>query len=666
MANRYLLPIYKKLFHEDFTYGEFEHRMKMQKAVYLLQDMGVPVGHYGFRWYHYGPYSQDLQDDMFEADRRPVPEGEVLASYQRRISRLYNLIHAAGRGSYSLSQWMECLASIHYLRDNIMDYDATMEQTLDELVRIKPKLADRDANTAAYRHLDWMLENKRVRTKKRGTGKIVFEGQILDNVHGFISYTEAEHKIMQTQLFRRLQNIKQLSVVNWVFPGSEHTRFIHSLGVMHIADKIALTLGLNNRERRILRLAGLLHDVGHYPLSHVTETPYDKEVGPGEVADNYEFCRLVNEEAVRKVNEFRIDRKTELMTTRTGMHHEAMGGRIVISDPEISRILVDELGSDAPCIISDIITGKVDRKITDPLLVQIMHSELDADGIDYIMRDSASAGTNFGACEIEQLIRCMVVGKYKGKRILCIRPKGIPAADQYLINKFFHYSQVIFNRHIVISEWMAEQVIAWMKHHGVYFPTGDTLCDWSERGVGAEYLAFNDNLFWTALDHLRRNELPAAEPGREAPMPTRVPDHIRLFSEYLLTHDEPEAAKRHEIRIVSDNEAAIRRRLKQAETYKHPELHREWVTIVSKRTMSNQIPEKQFNKLLDDPNSDARTKEEKEQKRIARMMESIAVRDHDHKVHALCDDERSLMRTMHRQTVAILRSYQFPHNKKMD
>lgn len=78
--------------------------------------------------------------------------------------------------------------------------------------------------------------------------QIRFVGQILDNVHGFIPYTTAEKKIIDTLLFKRLQSIKQLSVVNWVFPGSEHTHFIHSLGVMHIADKIALSLGLSTKE----------------------------------------------------------------------------------------------------------------------------------------------------------------------------------------------------------------------------------------------------------------------------------------------------------------------------------------------------------------------------------------------------------------------------------
>ena len=108
--------------------------------------------------------------------------------------------------------------------------------------------------------------------------KIVFVGKVLDNVHGFINYTEAESHIMNTLLFKRLQSIKQLSVVNWIFPGSEHTRYIHSLGVMYIADKIAVQLELPDKERKIIRLAGLLHDIGHYPLSHVCEFPYKKDL----------------------------------------------------------------------------------------------------------------------------------------------------------------------------------------------------------------------------------------------------------------------------------------------------------------------------------------------------------------------------------------------------
>ena len=316
---------------------------------------------------------------------------------------------------------------------------------------------------------------------------IVFVGQILDNVHGFIPYTASEQAIMDTQLFKRLQSIKQLSVVNWVFPGSEHTRFIHSLGVMHIADKIAISLKLSSKERKFVRLAGLLHDIGHYPLSHVCEAPYRKPMFLEDLSDD-ELCKSINQRLLRDVETFSVKGKTTLMSKSDGRHHEAVGALIVRTNQEIRDIIVRECEDEhAPDIISDIIIGNVEREQTDPLLVQIIHSELDADGIDYLMRDAMFSGTSFGSFEIEQLIRCLTIGEFEGKRILCIIPKGIAAADQYLINKFFSYSQVVFNKHIVISEWMAECVIDWMQKHHAIFPDGKTLEKWAkEAGSGKE------------------------------------------------------------------------------------------------------------------------------------------------------------------------------------
>ena len=171
--------------------------------------------------------------------------------------------------------------------------------------------------------------------KKLEEKAIEFEGEILDNVHGFIPYTAAEKAIMETQLFKRLQSIKQLSVVNWVFPGSEHTRYIHSLGVMHIADKIAVSLGLTYKERRFLRLAGLLHDIGHYPLSHVCEAPYYDPMTLEDLPDD-ELCKSINEKLLGKIDSFSIKIKTTLMSKRDGLHHEAIGAHIIRNNKEIN------------------------------------------------------------------------------------------------------------------------------------------------------------------------------------------------------------------------------------------------------------------------------------------------------------------------------------------
>ena len=579
--------------------------------------------------------------------------------------------------------------------------------------------------------------------------EIKFKGQILDNVHGFISYTEAEHKIMQTQLFRRLQSIKQLSVVNWVFPGSEHTRYIHSLGVMHVADKMAIALGLNNKERRILRLAGLLHDIGHYPLSHVCETPYKDDM-PYKSVDHTEFCEKVNQKVINdEIKGFKIKVKTDLMVPSKDLHHEAVGAEIVKNNPDIRNILEAELGANAHEIIADIIVGRADRDEPDSLLVQVLHSELDADGIDYMMRDSAFAGTNFGAGEIEQLIRCLVIKKYNGKRIMCIRPKAIPAADQYLLNKFFHYSQVVFNRHIVVSEWMAMQVINWMRTNKTIFPDKEKVYQWLKAGCtgeGQEYLAFTDNQFWIALEKILKNELSFL-----------VPEYIRRFCQYLLLHDEPEPAKKYEIRIVSNDQQEIRQRLEKAVICNDADARANWVTIVEKRTMTKQVPDLKFrialvkykdfsaksdedesvrdvmaewfenlarqrngevfadvpagwvqnilqeykraihedmswaelqyqmSRVIDRCSGESATDMLPEVKEklgsllkdlfyeppeellvndylMSRLQECICVLDHDESIHLLCDDERSLMRSMYNQTVVMLRSYKYQTN----
>lgn len=122
---------------------------------------------------------------------------------------------------------------------------------------------------------------KEERDKLQNDYRIEFVDRILDPVHGFIDLTRVEQKIIELPIFKRMQSLKQLSLTNWVFPGAEHTRYMHSLGVMHIVDLMASNLKDENYsvvfsdgQRQVLRLAGLLHDIGHYPLSHVTEYVY--------------------------------------------------------------------------------------------------------------------------------------------------------------------------------------------------------------------------------------------------------------------------------------------------------------------------------------------------------------------------------------------------------
>ena len=115
MPNKYLKPIYSKLFNENFSYKFFEKRLKMQKGIYLLEELGVDVGDFAFGWYKHGPYSQRLQDEMFWADSMPESEINFSQFAKENIEKISKCFAYRHEG-YDDSQWAECLASLYYLK----------------------------------------------------------------------------------------------------------------------------------------------------------------------------------------------------------------------------------------------------------------------------------------------------------------------------------------------------------------------------------------------------------------------------------------------------------------------------------------------------------------------------------------------------------------------
>ena len=484
--------------------------------------------------------------------------------------------------------------------------------------------------------------------------KIVFVGKVLDNVHGFINYTEAESHIMNTLLFKRLQSIKQLSVVNWIFPGSEHTRYIHSLGVMYIADKIAVQLELPDKERKIIRLAGLLHDIGHYPLSHVCEFPYKKDL---ESFPDNSFCKSINEFTKERIDSLNQIVAYDYMKKSSGLHHEQLGASIVLHNEEIRNIIVKECGEEAPEIIADMIIGNIEHSNTNPLYVQILHSELDADGIDYLMRDALFSGTSFGSFELEQLIRCMKVDYFLEKPILCINPKGIAAADQFLINKFFSYSQIVYNKHISITEWMAKQIVNWMQKNNAFFPKSEILKGWVEsKNINEKYIDFTDNFFWSSLQSLLNNPLADTEPN-----------FIKNFCLKLLRHNELDYVEDSEVKIVLSNPNDIKDIMTNSNSYKL--LSRDdMFAILLEQKITKQVKNTDFedylNKIFfsskDEECDDCKfSEEDKNNLKIRRFMECVCVSENGN-IKLLCDDERSLIFSIYNLKLVILRFFKMP------
>lgn len=265
------------------------------------------------------------------------------------------------------------------------------------------------------------------------------------------------------------------------------------------------------------------------------------------------------------------------------------------------------------------------------------------------------SGTSFGAFELDQLIGCMEIGEYEGRKILCINPKGIAAADQYLINKFFSYSQVVYNKHIAITEWMAEQIVNWMQKNSAFFPDKNELEKLVKSKEPSEkYVGFTDNFFWASLQSILTNPLKNTEPKI-----------IKFFSEKLLNHSELKYESRSEVKIVSRDVQEIKKRLLDSDTYQRLSNYSTKIALFSERKMSKQITEEKYEKILnelirkgnDNPEAeDSVTQEDLIFLRARRYMECITIKD-DGKLRLLCDDDRSLMRTLHDVNLVLLRVF---------
>lgn len=157
MANKFLLPVYNFIFNEEFLYDRFDNRLKMQKAIYLLQEMGVPVSNYGFSWYKHGPYSQTLLDDAHSAhsahSANSANDAMSLSSlssdnYQALVT-LKKILEVPADSSYSTATWSECVASLQYLRQNVLPRNYSDSDVLSELVRRKTHLEEPKTNNLA-------------------------------------------------------------------------------------------------------------------------------------------------------------------------------------------------------------------------------------------------------------------------------------------------------------------------------------------------------------------------------------------------------------------------------------------------------------------------------------------------------------------------------------
>jgi len=313
-------------------------------------------------------------------------------------------------------------------------------------------------------------------------------GVLYDVLYGFVPITEWEEKIINSPFFQRLRWIKQLSFANYIFPGAEHNRFGHTIGVMHSMDQMLRALGLAVPDHELfdvkstssaamlhksLRIAALLHDIGTFPFSHTVE---------------YGYIRHGNDE--RRLP----DRAKELTNS-----HEHLGAFIIKNtyyEGGLSQILED-YGFDIK-MISKIIKGESPYAVAN----QLMHSDLDADRMDYLLRDSYYTGIKYGQFDRDYILANLTTFDLgRGQLGFGVRENAMRAVEDFLIARFNWYSQVIKNqgsaKFDVISSHIAEAFL----NEDLIYQFHDLLTMIEERDE--RFFWFNDVYFINRCQEVR-------------------------------------------------------------------------------------------------------------------------------------------------------------------
>lgn len=271
-------------------------------------------------------------------------------------------------------------------------------------------------------------------------------GEIKDPVHGYVYVTKAEKKIIDCFPVQRLRRLRQLAGAEFVYPGANHTRFEHSVGVMHLAGVLTqnsnLSQFLTKDEAQKIRIAALLHDVGHGPFSHVFEHLLVK------------FLDKIHEDMTVWVIQ-----KSELRDVISDVGH----------DPKaVGKLAVGDLHE----------PGKA-------FMDQTVHSSVDVDKLDFIVRDTHHTGAEYGYIDIFRLIHMMdVLGEN-----LAVDLGALSALESFILARIESFKSIYFHRVARAAQIMLATAMEKAKDE-----LG--LVDFKSP---EDYLALDDYTVWTML-----------------------------------------------------------------------------------------------------------------------------------------------------------------------
>ena len=246
-----------------------------------------------------------------------------------------------------------------------------------------------------------------------------------DPIHKEIVFDSAKPEelmimeLIDTVVFQRLRRIKQLGPASLLFHGAESSRFTHSIGVFCIARKIYERLIESKssfyENKFVLYGAALLHDLGHGPLSHTSETIFDH-------------------------------------------NHEKWSQKLVKNYSPINSIL-KKFDNELPRQIGELFESK--NLFSKPLKT-LISSEIDCDRLDYLLRDSYNTGTKYGLVDLERIISALT---FSPDGNIAIKPKGVIAIEHFLVLRNLMYRTIYNHRINEISTWILEKIIYTIKNN---------------------------------------------------------------------------------------------------------------------------------------------------------------------------------------------------------
>lgn len=255
-----------------------------------------------------------------------------------------------------------------------------------------------------------------------------------DPIHGFIRADPLERALINSRPLQRLRSIHQLGFSFLVFPGAEHTRFSHVLGAMDLAGRVydalaahgdgVLEPGENSRGRRAVRIAALVHDIGHAPFSHSAEELFEG-----------------------------------------GLDHEEMSRRL-LRIAEISELFDRHGDGLAPDDVIRLLS--MPRDSEERLLSQIISGELDVDKMDYLLRDSLYCGVSYGNFDLARLLDTMLPlqDPESGEWGIGVAEGGVHTLEALVMARYYMFTQVYFNPtgkafELHLNEWLQERGQRW-------------------------------------------------------------------------------------------------------------------------------------------------------------------------------------------------------------